>query len=98
VKIAGSTEVDDSGTPVYADGWTMAQLASRLTDIAGRPVVDRTGLEGKYGVNLDYSRTGQDDKPSIFTAVQDQLGLKLDAGKAPLEMMVIDHIERPAEN
>ena len=98
VRFGGSMEVGDSGNPAYPDGWTMEQLASRLTNFAGRPVIDRTGLAGKYGIELDFSRTGQDDKPSVFTAVQDQLGLKLEAAKAPLEAMVIDHIERPAEN
>jgi uncharacterized protein (TIGR03435 family) len=98
VKFGGSIEVGDAGKPIYADGWTMEQLASRLTNFAGRPVIDRTGLDGKYGIDLDFSRTGQDDKPSIFTAVQDQSGLKLEPGKASLEAMAIDHIERPADN
>jgi uncharacterized protein (TIGR03435 family) len=50
--------------------------------------MDETGLTAKYG----------DDRPDIFTAVQDQLGLKLQPGKAPIDMLVIDHIEKPGDN
>jgi uncharacterized protein (TIGR03435 family) len=98
VKFGGSTEVDASGKLAYAEGWTMTQLASRLVDFTGRPVVDRTGLAGKYGITLDFSRADGDDRPSIFTAVQEQLGLKLEAAKAPVEMLIIDHIEKPGGN
>lgn len=76
-------------------------LAGALQAATGKPVVDRTGLTGFYNVNLSYvddalapDATG----PSIFTAVQDELGLKLNASKVPVEMLVIDHIERPTEN
>ena len=75
----------------------MPALAGYFTDWVGRPVVDRTGLGGAYGNTLDFSRTDNDDRPSIFTAVQEQLGLKLDPGRAP-EMLVIDHIEKPGDN
>ena len=76
----------------------MARLAAYLSDMTGRPVVDRTALEGSYGITLSFSRSNTDDAPSIFTAVQEQLGLKLEPGKAPVDLLVIDHIEKPGAN
>ncbi len=98
VKLNGSIQVGNDGVPTWAAGWNMASLATYLSGWVGRPVVDRTGLTGMYSITLDFSRGDGDDRPSIFTAVQDQLGLKMDAGKAPIEMLVIDHIERPTAN
>ena len=65
--------------------------------------LDRTGLPGSYDVALKWTPSlGTDAQPadavSIFTAVQEQLGLKLDSGTAPLDVVVIDRIERPTEN
>jgi uncharacterized protein (TIGR03435 family) len=98
VRINRSVQVDSTGKADWPDGWTAPQLATHLSDFVDRPVVDRTGLEGKYGVELEFSRRDGDDLPSIFTAVQDQLGLRLETGKAPIEMLVIDHIEKASEN
>jgi uncharacterized protein (TIGR03435 family) len=64
-------------------------------DAVDRPIVDMSGLKGFFDLTLDWSpETG----PSIFTAVQEQLGLKLEPRKVPLEFIVVDHIERPSEN
>jgi uncharacterized protein (TIGR03435 family) len=71
-----------------------------------RPVVDRTGLTGTYNLKLTYTpntrgnRTPDPDAPdlSIFTAVQEQLGLKLESQKASIEILVIDHVEKPSDN
>jgi uncharacterized protein (TIGR03435 family) len=71
-----------------------------------RPVVDKTGLSGNYELNLTYTpdiqsnrRTEPDPNDiSIFTAVQEQLGLKLEPQKAQVEILVIDHIEKPTSN
>ena len=98
VRLNGSVQVGDTGKPDWPDGWTASELAAHLSDFTGRPVVDRTGLTGKYGITLDFSRTDGDERPSIFTAVQEQLGLRLDAGKAPIRMLVIDHIGKPGAN
>ena len=98
VKLNGGVQIGASGKPDWADGWSMSTLASYLSDVTDRPVVDRTGLPGTYGITLDVSRTDSDDRPSIFTAVQEQLGLKLEPGRAPVEIFVIDHIERPNAN
>jgi uncharacterized protein (TIGR03435 family) len=74
-----------------------------LTSATGRPVLDRTGLQGRYDFELRWAATLGGDAPpgdavSIFTAVQEQLGLKLDSAAAPLDVVVIDRIERPSEN
>ena len=92
----------DTGT-LDAGGATMETLAQILTPQVGRPVRDRTGLSGSYNVALKWtSALGADvaggDTVSIFTAVQEQLGLKLESGTAPLDVVVIDRIERPTEN
>jgi len=70
-------------------------------------VVDQTGLTGAYDFTLTWSEqtvvsgAGQEsgtDAPSLFTAVQEQLGLKLVPTKAPVEVIVVDHVEKPSEN
>lgn len=68
-----------------------------------RPLVDQTGLTGKYDFTLRYDadeahNTDPNAPPDIFTAVQQQLGLKLEPVKAPVEVFVIDHVERPGAN
>jgi uncharacterized protein (TIGR03435 family) len=66
---------------------------------ARRPVVDKTGLNGVYRVRLDFSTGGQDDRrPDIFTALQEQLGLKLELRKEPVDVLFVDHVEPPDEN
>ncbi len=67
----------------------------------GRPVVDQTGLEGVYDFNLDWTPEGTEpgNVPSIFIALQEQLGLRLEARKSPVEVLFVDHVERiPTEN
>jgi uncharacterized protein (TIGR03435 family) len=66
----------------------------------GRVIVDKTGLPGRYDFTLRYTlQSGpNDDTPSIFTAVEEQLGLKLAPDTAPLDVVVVDHIERPTED
>jgi uncharacterized protein (TIGR03435 family) len=82
------------------EGWTMARLANYLASVkgVGQPVLDKTGLTGIYGLTLNYATADGDDRPDIFSAVQEQLGLKLQSIKAPTEMFVIDHVERPSVN
>jgi uncharacterized protein (TIGR03435 family) len=78
-----------------------------LSSLAGRPVADKTGLTGAYNFSLDFAddRTpvaaadaGEPAKPDLFTALQEQLGLKLEPAKGSISHMVVDHVERPAEN
>jgi uncharacterized protein (TIGR03435 family) len=79
----------------------MADFADLLSNfITDRPVMDRTGLTQEFQFKLEFA-ANQDDPasgPSIYTALAEQLGLKLVAGKAPLEVLVIDSAERPSAN
>jgi uncharacterized protein (TIGR03435 family) len=81
---------------------TSAVIATMLSRQIERDVTDNTGLAGKYDFELTWTPdTGacrESDSPSLFTAVQEQLGLRLDSKKGPTEILVIDHIERPSEN
>ena len=82
---------------------SMADLVLNLNFYADRPVVDQTGLAGKYDFvlswTLDDSRVSEPDAPpSLFTAAREQLGLKIEAVKGPAEVLVIDRVERPSQN
>jgi uncharacterized protein (TIGR03435 family) len=90
---------------------TMAELASVLQRAAlDHPVLDRTGLSGRYDFDLEFTPdetvfggalgTGADDseKPGLFAAIQQQLGLKLEATRGPAQAIVIDHVGRPSAN
>ena len=92
-----------TGMHMEAKKGTMEQLTRQLVFSAGRPVLDRTGLPGYYAFTLDWiseNATPPPDSnvPAIFTAVQEQLGLKLEPTKGPIEMLVIDHVEKPSGN
>jgi uncharacterized protein (TIGR03435 family) len=85
---------------------TMAQIAAALST-AGRlprPVVDQTGLDGRYDFTLEWTRESSDPTHAEFQgttyqeAIQDQLGLKLKSAKTFMDTLVIDHVERPTEN
>lgn len=79
----------------------MVVLASMLGRPLGAPVVDKTGIKGTYDFDLNFAPPESADSslPSIFTAIQEQLGLKLESRKVPLQMLVIDSCRRvPAEN
>lgn len=92
-----------AGVALTSNGMTMARLADVLGGSgAGRVVVDHTGLAGDYAFTLTYDvpRTSDtsNDLPTLVTALQEQLGLKLESARAPVETLVIDRIERPTEN
>lgn len=83
----------------------MNKLAMLLSRMARMPVIDKTGLSGFYQFDLRYadevSKTPAENPagPSIFTAVQEQLGLKLESKRGPVEVLVVDHAEKvPLEN
>jgi bla regulator protein BlaR1 len=87
--------------------FTMPQLATHLTGAAGRPVLDKTGLKGRYGFFLLWAQlsaesadaAGGSGPPDFFAAVEQQLGLKLQPNREPVEILIVDHAERvPAEN
>lgn len=83
-----------------SDNIDTAELAVALSNFSGRLIVDRTDLKGRYQVALNWAFNEQvsDAGPSLFTALQEQLGLKLESAKAPVDVVVIDHLERPSEN
>jgi uncharacterized protein (TIGR03435 family) len=85
-------------------GRSMAEFAQFLstTNLVGRIVVDKTGLSGNYDIELKWTpddlQGTPDAGPTLFTALEEQLGLKLVAAKGPVVVLVIDHVERPTEN
>jgi uncharacterized protein (TIGR03435 family) len=122
-KYCGTPYAHGYGLNMTSDGYgmTMAELAGRmLSGFLDRPVVDKTGLTGRYDIHLEFVRgdgpsgmarvngvyspdspadtSAEATGPSIFTAVRDQLGLKLVPDKSPLEVIVVDHAERPSGN
>ena len=83
----------------------MPDLALMLMIYVDRPIVDQTGLQGRYDFQLQWTKdesaaaaTGTDAPPGLFTAIQEQIGLKLEPAKATADVLVIDHIERPSPN
>lgn len=92
---------------------TMENFVFALTRQMRRPVIDRTGLDGKYDFQIDFTPDGGCrgpagepadptldgiERPSIFTAIQETLGLKLEASRGPVEVIVIDHAAKPDAN
>jgi uncharacterized protein (TIGR03435 family) len=82
----------------------IAILAANLASHVQRSVIDKTGLTNKYDIHLKWrsdeqERAGVDNNaPDFFTALQEQLGLKLEPSKGPVDTLVIDHVEMPTEN
>jgi len=81
-----------------APSMTLDSLCKILEFDAGRPVVDQTGLAGAYAIELHYARDAavtDTSLPSLFTAVREQLGLRLESAKLPIKVFVIDDAQRP---
>jgi uncharacterized protein (TIGR03435 family) len=97
---------------VRSGGMPLSQLASVLSGQVGRIVNDKTGLTGGWDFEMTFTPTGNrppgagpgdvapidSDAPSIFTALQEQLGLKLEPAKAPVDVFVIENVERPTDD
>ncbi len=109
-KINGTT-IDTRPTRLHIAGSddTVAILAHQLAQALGRVVINKTGLTGRYDLNLRWTSDDQpapllngapdpDAPPDIFTAIQEQLGLKLESSKGPVPVLVIDHVEIPSAN
>ncbi len=79
-------------------GVLMSTFADVLARPAGRPVIDKTGLEGRFDIQLPWAATPEAQEASVFAAVQEQLGLKLQDDKAPLDVVVVQQLARPTEN
>jgi uncharacterized protein (TIGR03435 family) len=104
-KLTKSTAADSSytvGREMKFQKQTMASLALRLSGSAhlGRPVLDKTGLAGEWDFTLTFMPNPPPDSnvPDVFTALQEQLGLKLESQRAPVEHLIIDHAEKPTPN
>jgi uncharacterized protein (TIGR03435 family) len=110
--------VDPNGPPtlefgaqgtLHATNATMADFTEAMqTVVLDRPVVDRTGLEGRFDFDLNWTPDDSQyaglearrirhsvDAPPLYAAIQEQIGLRLDTAKAPVEILVIDHVEKP---
>jgi uncharacterized protein (TIGR03435 family) len=107
-----------SPASVEVQGATLDEFSKLLLPVLGRPVINKTGITGRFDIRVEFSReetklaaepliqsadglspaSDPTGHPSIFTALQEQLGLRLQPAKGPVEMFVIDHIERPAGN
>ena len=103
--------LEPSGVHMQGGKVSVGELVKTLAMIMGRPVVDKTGLTGLYDLQLGFSADastpelpppppGSSDSnlPSIVTALQEQLGLRVESSKGPVEVLVIDRIERPSAN
>lgn len=107
VKDTGSHSTNSNNGRLTATCIDMPDLAVFLTGLVERPVLDASGISGVFDFKLEWSREESVVKtadgnepagPSIFTALQEQLGLKLESGKSPVEIVVVDHAEKPTEN
>lgn len=91
---------------VKLDDMPLSGLLNQLGYSLDHPVIDKTGLTGKYDLSLKWRPDNQppsdggsaDELPGLFTAMQEQLGLKLEPAKGPVDTLVIDHIEMPTAN
>lgn len=101
---------------IDAEGSTLTEFAKSLNLVVDRPVIDKTGITGRFDIHLEFAHdeatpglrglvpgtpaaaASDPVGPTIFTAIQEQLGLKLTPAKGPVEFLVIDHVERPSEN
>jgi len=111
----GFKGIDDNSVPIgypvllsfghlFGQAVNIASLDEYMTSVLKRPIVDKTGLTGKYDLSLQWTPDNTPDDsplaggPSFFTAIQEQLGLKLTSTHGPVKTLVIDHVEKPSAN
>lgn len=99
----GRNTTNKGATIVFdGHGMTMTEFINRSLRALDRPVIDRTGLKGRFDFHLEFVEpdaiAAGDAGPSIFTALQEQVGLKISPSQGPVEVHLIDSIERPSEN
>lgn len=106
-KDTGSSSTNSNNGRLTCKGVSMPAFAVFLSGAMERPVLDATGVLGVFDFKLEWSTQDVAAKapdanelagPSIFTALQEQLGLKLESTKGPVEIIVVDHAEKPTEN
>jgi uncharacterized protein (TIGR03435 family) len=85
------------GSTFVATGAPLWSLLQRLIPEVNAPIADQTGLSGAFDINLHWSGdpTASDDFPSLFTALQEQLGLKLERRRVTVDVFIVDRFERP---
>jgi uncharacterized protein (TIGR03435 family) len=99
-KTAGGESIDLSHNGgIDSKNATMQHFAEVLSRQMDLPVVNRTGLSGQFNLKLEWTpQYATDAGPGIYTAIQEQLGLRLRAERTPIDVLVIDHVERPSQN
>jgi len=119
-KVGGLGNMEIGRGQVIGQGAPTGALASYLSRLLGRNVLDKTELKGNYDFTLQWPTIGKTSlfeketvdgqsgansesspeasDPSIFTAIEEQLGLKLEPQKVPMEILVIDQVEKPSKN
>jgi uncharacterized protein (TIGR03435 family) len=106
VEANGQQSMSSSNRKLTSKGVDMPALAVFLSRTMERPVQDATGISGVFDFQLEWSPDepakaadgNEPAGPSIFTALQEQLGLRLEAAKGPVEIIIVDHAEKPTEN
>lgn len=87
---------------IKGDGISVQEFADALSEALDVPVIDKSGMNGRFNIHLHWTPQSDDaadtSGSTIFTAIQEQLGLKLESGKAPIDTLVIEHVEKPGEN
>jgi uncharacterized protein (TIGR03435 family) len=110
--VCGTTKFNPSHGWLTITRLPLDSLTKTLAQVLERTVIDKTGLAGNYDIHLEWRpeenqllqlppgipNPPPSDGPAIFVAVQEQLGLKLESQKGPVEVLVIDRAERPSEN
>ena len=92
---------NDNPGSVVSTGAPISRLALKLSVLLKVPVVDETGVNGSFDFTLHWIPDGAPDPtagPSLFTAIQEQLGLRLEGRKVPVDMLVVDSAEPPSAN
>jgi uncharacterized protein (TIGR03435 family) len=107
-KVSMNSHYQGNQSRFEATGLEPASLVALISQTLGRTVIDKTGLTGLYDLTLTWtsdstvespaSADASSSSPTIFTALGEQLGLKLESAKGPVKILVIDHIEKPSEN
>lgn len=110
-KKDGGSSTNTNNGHMEASGVSLENLARNLAHRLGRPVADQTGIEGRFDFTLDFqpeprsapsdsaaATAAVDQRPSLVTAVQEQLGLRIESRKTTVEVLVIDRIAHPSEN
>ena len=90
----GQRSIGSAGGKIVATKVTVGRFADYLATDLKMPILDKTGIVGDFDITVQYSRDSDANSASIFTALQDELGLKLQPARVPVEILVVDHVEK----